>query len=79
MMALLWREALPARKRSRSRLPSWMARATRAVALACLVLPLDGCAVGAFPCRVASATLKIVPVVGHAASVPFDACAAAID
>ncbi|WP_322105591.1 DUF6726 family protein [Paraburkholderia sp. J41] len=56
-----------------------MARATRAVALACLVLPLDGCAVGAFPCRVASATLKIVPVVGHAASVPFDACAAAID
>jgi hypothetical protein len=54
-------------------------RVTAAIALACLALPLEGCAVGAFPCRIASATLKIVPLVGHPAAVPFDACAAAID
>jgi hypothetical protein len=40
---------------------------------------LNGCAVAAFPCRVLSATVKIVPVVGHGAAVPFDACSAAID
>ncbi|WP_373322175.1 DUF6726 family protein [Paraburkholderia adhaesiva] len=50
-----------------------------AIALAFVTMPLDGCAVAAFPCRIASATLKIVPVVGHATAVPFDACAAAID
>nr|WP_322032264.1 DUF6726 family protein [Paraburkholderia sp. J76] len=49
------------------------------MALACLALPLESCAVAAFPCRVASATLKIVPLVGHPAAVPFDACAAAVD
>jgi hypothetical protein len=43
------------------------------------LLPLDGCAVAALPCRVTSATLKIVPVVGHAAATPFDMCASAID
>jgi len=43
------------------------------------LLPLNGCAVAALPCRVTSATLKILPVVGHAAATPFDACAAAID
>ncbi len=61
------------------RLSTHLARATSAIALACLALPLDGCAVAAFPCRVASATLKIVPLVGHPAAVPFDACAAAVD
>jgi hypothetical protein len=40
---------------------------------------LDGCAVAALPCRLTSATLKIVPVVGHAAAAPFDTCASAID
>ncbi|WP_415913943.1 DUF6726 family protein [Paraburkholderia sp. J76] len=54
-------------------------RAASAIALACLALPLESCAVAAFPCRVASATLKIVPLVGHPAAVPFDACAAAVD
>nr|WP_325072894.1 DUF6726 family protein [Paraburkholderia acidisoli] len=54
-------------------------RASSAIAIACLALPLEGCAAAALPCRLASATLKIVPVVGHAASVPFDACASAID
>ncbi|WP_374729756.1 DUF6726 family protein [Caballeronia humi] len=42
-------------------------------------LLLDGCALAALPCRVTSATLKIVPVVGHAAASPFDLCANAID
>ena len=61
------------------RLSSHLVRAASAITLACLALPLEGCAVAAFPCRVASATLKIVPVVGHPAAVPFDACAAAVD
>jgi hypothetical protein len=43
------------------------------------LLPLGGCAVAALPCRLTSATLKIVPVVGHAAATPFDMCASAID
>lgn len=49
------------------------------LALGATLLPLGGCAVAALPCRLSAATLKIVPVVGHAAAVPFDACAAAID
>lgn len=43
------------------------------------VLPLAGCGLAAAPCRVGSAALKIVPVVGHAAAAPTDACAGAID
>ncbi|CAG9207018.1 conserved hypothetical protein [Paraburkholderia tropica] len=54
-------------------------RAAAVIALASLTLPLEGCAVAALPCRLVSATVKIVPVVGHPAAVPFDACAAAID
>jgi len=48
------------------------------VALA-LALSLTGCGLAAAPCRVASAGLKIVPVVGHPAAAPTDACAGAID
>jgi hypothetical protein len=44
-----------------------------------VILPMDGCAVAALPCRLVSATLKIVPGVGHAAAAPFDTCADAID
>jgi hypothetical protein len=44
-----------------------------------VILPMEGCAVAALPCRLASATLKIVPAVGHAAAAPFDTCADAID
>lgn len=77
MTAPLWRLQRP--PRTRMRLPSHCVRAVSAIALACLALPLEGCAVAAFPCRIASATLKIVPVVGHTAAVPFDGCAAAID
>jgi hypothetical protein len=47
--------------------------------LGAALLPLGGCAVAALPCRLTSATLKIVPVVGHAAATPFDMCASAID
>jgi hypothetical protein len=38
-----------------------------------------GCGAVAAPCRVASAGPKIVPVVGHVAAAPTDACADAID
>ncbi|WP_313064975.1 DUF6726 family protein [Paraburkholderia sp. LEh10] len=39
----------------------------------------SGCGLAAAPCRVASAALKIVPVVGHAAAALTDACAGVID
>ncbi len=45
--------------------------------LACFLL--SACGAVAFPCRVTSAALDIVPLVGHAAASPFDACANAID
>ena len=46
-----------------------------------LLLPLllSGCGLAAAPCRVGSAVLKIVPIVGHIAATPTDACAGAID
>ena len=40
---------------------------------------LAGCGLAAAPCRVGAAALDIVPVVGHIAAAPTDACAAAID
>lgn len=40
---------------------------------------LAGCGAVAAPCRVGSAALKIVPLVGHVAAAPTDACADAID
>lgn len=45
--------------------------------LACLAL--SGCGLAALPCRVGSAVVKVVPVVGHPAASPLDACADAID
>lgn len=44
-----------------------------------LLLALGGCGLVAAPCRVGSAIIKIVPVVGHTAAKPTDGCAAAID
>ena len=46
-----------------------------------LLMPavLTGCGVMAAPCRLGSAVIKMVPVVGHAAALPTDACAAIID
>ncbi len=50
----------------------------RLLVLACM-LGLGGCGLFAAPCRVGSAVIKIVPVVGHAAAAPTDACGNAID
>lgn len=44
-----------------------------------VMLALSGCGLFAAPCRVGSAVIKIVPVVGHAAAAPTDACGNAID
>jgi hypothetical protein len=44
-----------------------------------LVLCLGGCGLFAAPCRIASAGIKIVPVVGHVAAAPTDTCAGVID
>jgi hypothetical protein len=45
-----------------------------------LLLPLvAGCGLAAAPCRITSAVIDIVPVVGHTAATPTDACADAID
>jgi hypothetical protein len=44
-----------------------------------VLLSLGGCGVLAAPCRITSAALKMVPVVGHVAALPTDACAAVID
>ena len=48
---------------------------------AVLLLPavLSGCGVLAAPCRIGSAVIKMVPVVGKTAALPTDACAAVID
>jgi len=40
---------------------------------------LAGCGVVAAPCRVGSAGLKMVPLVGHVAAAPTDGCAEVID
>lgn len=40
---------------------------------------VSGCGLAAAPCRVGSAALKIVPVVGHVAAAPTDACAGVVD
>jgi hypothetical protein len=44
-----------------------------------LLCSLGGCGVLAAPCRLTSVALKMVPLVGHAAALPTDACAAVID
>lgn len=49
--------------------------------MATLALPLgvSGCGLFAAPCRVGSTVLKVVPLVGHIAAAPTDACAEVID
>ncbi len=44
-----------------------------------LAASLSGCGLFAAPCRVGSAALKIVPVVGQVAAAPTDTCANVID
>ncbi|HDR9484265.1 putative lipoprotein [Burkholderia aenigmatica] len=56
----------------------WLRIGKLAAALA-LAASLAGCGLAAAPCRVASAGLKIVPLVGHVAAAPTDACADVID
>jgi hypothetical protein len=51
----------------------------RIAAALAMLAALSGCGVVAAPCRVGSAALDMVPVVGHAAATPTDACANAID
>jgi hypothetical protein len=54
-------------------------RAGSWLALGAMLLPLDGCGVAAVRRQGSAATLDILPVVGHAAATPFNACASAID
>ncbi|TKC89500.1 hypothetical protein FAZ69_11265 [Trinickia terrae] len=54
-------------------------RAAAWLALGVTLSQLAGCGLLAFPCRLTSAVVDIVPGVGHAAATPFDACAKAID
>ena len=56
-----------------------MTKLFRVAAAFAMVLGLAGCGVAAAPCRVSSAVLKAVPLVGHVAAAPTDACADAID
>jgi hypothetical protein len=53
--------------------------AAGALAVLTIAIAVSSCGLVAAPCRVASAGLKIVPVIGHPAAVPTDACAEAID
>ncbi|WP_313903932.1 DUF6726 family protein [Paraburkholderia fungorum] len=44
-----------------------------------MIAGLAGCGVVAAPCRITSAGLDMIPVVGHALATPTNACASAID
>jgi hypothetical protein len=54
-------------------------RGVRLLAILGALALLGGCGAAAAPCRIGSAVLDIVPVVGHLAAAPTDACATAID
>lgn len=65
---------------SNHRRPSRVSQALlRAAGIVVLVSTIGGCGVLAAPCRVTSAAFKMVPLIGHAAAIPTDACAAVID
>jgi hypothetical protein len=51
----------------------------KAITVILLCVALSGCGVAAAPCRVVSAGLDMVPLVGHLAASPTNACADAID
>ena len=51
----------------------------RVAVLLAFALSLSGCGLAAAPCRLVSAVATAIPVVGHQAATPTDACAAAID
>lgn len=54
-------------------------RRVRTFFILALCSATGGCGVLAAPCRVTSAALKMVPLVGHVAALPTDGCAAVID
>ena len=54
-------------------------RLARTLFILALCAATAGCGVLAAPCRVTSAALKMVPLVGHVAALPTDGCAAVID
>jgi hypothetical protein len=54
-------------------------RWTKIVCMAVFAASLSGCGLLAAPCRVTSAVVKVVPVVGKTAALPLDACATVID
>ncbi|MBA1363076.1 hypothetical protein HQ619_05290 [Burkholderia gladioli] len=58
---------------------AWHTRATGWIGCGALCLALGGCGLAAAPCRVASAGLTAVPLVGHVAALPTDACAGVVD
>lgn len=64
---------------STPKMPKRFIRVVAWLTLGVALLPLGGCALAALPCRLTSATLKVIPVVGHAAATPFDMCSSAID
>jgi hypothetical protein len=70
------RMALESRKSTRS---GRLGRLGALGVMLALCAELAGCGLAAAPCRVASAGLKIVPLVGHVAAAPTDACANVID
>ncbi len=51
----------------------------RIAAMLAIAASLSGCGLAAAPCRLVSAVAKAIPVVGHQAAAPTDACAVAID
>ncbi|WP_311733055.1 DUF6726 family protein [Paraburkholderia fungorum] len=51
----------------------------RVLLLVPIIAALSGCGVAAAPCRITSAGLDMIPLVGHALAAPTNACAAAID
>lgn len=51
----------------------------RVLLLLPIIAALSGCGVAAAPCRITSAGLDMIPLVGHALAAPTNACAAAID
>jgi hypothetical protein len=51
----------------------------RSLFLWLISVQLCGCGVAAAPCRVTSAALDMVPLIGHPLAAPTDACAEVID
>jgi hypothetical protein len=57
----------------------FQANSMKWILVSTLCLLASGCGLAAAPCRITSAVIKIVPVVGDVAAAPTDACAEIID